>query len=322
MIRVSATPETKLRPNHESPGMEEPADESIYLIGRPSLRQFLRFVRREAADDLSESALVEEWRTAHEIARALERDEAGFADNPEIRELGPDYEPLLIEFLKDPLVRHGFNAVPTEVGMVELDRLVVYQKHIDMTHVRNLERKLRGTLTREGLFRVCLPYDHPLPPVRWSRRSDDAFVFVSPSNDLRFLGALRLQAHQVVGCPPPGVVVGVVGVTVGFGSNFLNAIYAENRLILNNGSHRAVALRELGITHVPCVIQHIGSRAELNVVAPSEVRRNPDRFLKGPRPSVLKDYFDARLRKTLRVHRRVRQVTVRFETDEAYVPAL
>jgi hypothetical protein len=145
---------------------------------------------------------------------------------------------------------------------------------------------------------------------------------MSPSNDLRFLGAMRLQAGHITNYPPPGTLAGVVGLAVGFGSNFLNALYVEHRLILNNGSHRAFALRELGVTHAPCIIQLISSREELDVVASDRVRRCPDCYLRNPRPSVLKDYFNPKLRKIVPVHRRLRQVSVKFEVDEAYVPAL
>ena len=37
---------------------------------------------------------------------------------------------------------------------------------------------------------------------------------------------------------------------------------------------------------------------------------------------MLKDYFDPKLRKILPVIRRLRQVTVKFQTDEGYVPAM
>jgi len=99
-------------------------------------------------------------------------------------------------------------------------------------------------------------------------------------------------------------------------------VYAENRLILNNGSHRAYALRSLGVTHVPCLIQHASSRDEVDAVAATEVRKNPDLYLKHPRPSMLKDYFDPALHLVMPVFRRLRQVTVRFEIDETAVPAL
>src|SRR6266850_302004 len=148
------------------------------------------------------------------------------------------------------------------------------------------------------------------------------FVFVSPSNDMRFLGTMKLQAGNITDYPPPGNLAGVIGLAVGFGSNFLNAIYVENRLILNNGSHRAYVLRDLGITRVPCIVQHISSRDELSVLASTAITDAPNFYLQDPRPMMLKDYFDPRLRKVMPVHRRLRQVTVKFDVDVTFAPAL
>ena len=296
--------------------------ETLYLIGRPTLKGFLRYVRSHAASPPNEGTLTDEWRAANDAVRELEKEEAGLADNPPISKLGPEYEPLLIEFLKDPLVQNGFNTVPTEVAMVELDRLVVYQHHIDLTFTGQLRSKLGLAPSREEIFRTCLPYDHPQPPVKWSRVHGNSFVFMSPSNDLRFLGTMKMDSDNIQNYPPPGNLVGVVGLAVGFGSNFMNAMYAEKRLILNNGSHRAYALRQMGITHVPCIIQHVSSRDELNVVAATQVEDNSDYYLKDPRPSMLKDYFNPTLHKVMPVHRRLRQITVKFEVEENYVPAL
>jgi len=306
---------------------KEPADqagvsENLYLIGRPPLKGFLRFVKSHAVNPPGEGDLADAWQAANELVRRLERDEAGAADDPPIVKMGPEYEPLLIELLEDPLIRNGYNTVPTEVAMVELDRLVVYQKHIDLTYVRQLAERLGPGLSKEQIFRTCLLHDHPQPPMKWSRVADNRFVFVSPSNDLRFLGATPLNADQIKGHPLPGHLAGVAGVTVGFGSNFLNAVYCEKRLILNNGSHRAYALRELGVTHAPCIVQHLPSRDQVEVVASREVRRDPDLYLKHPRPAMLKDYFNPKLHRVMPVHRRLRQIAIRFEVEESYVPAL
>ena len=83
-----------------------------------------------------------------------------------------------------------------------------------------------------------------------------------------------------------------------------------------------LALRQMGVTHVPCIVQHVSSRDELEVVASSAVRRNPDLYLKHARPPMLKDYFNPQLRMVMPVHRRLRQVTVRIEVEEDFVPAL
>src|SRR5207249_9980459 len=142
------------------------ADENLYLIGRPTLKQFLRFVRSHAVNAPDEGTLTDEWQAAHDFARTLEKEEAGAADNPPITklEVNSKNEALLTEFLEDPLVRNGFNTVPTEVAFVELDRLVVYQHHIDLTYVRLLERELGRSPSEEQIFRTSLLHDHPQPP--------------------------------------------------------------------------------------------------------------------------------------------------------------
>ena len=297
------------------------SSENLYLIGRPTLKQFLRFVKDNAIHPPSSGALVEEWHAANKIVRELEKEEAGLADNPSLTPVDPE-DSLLLEFLQVPLVRHSFNTVPTEVAYVDLDRMVVYQHHIDLTHVEQLKRKLGPSPSEEEVFRACLPCAPSLPPVKWTRSHRDTFVFMSPSDDMRFLGAMPMEAENIKDYPPPGNLAGVIGLAVGFGSNFLNAIYTENRLILNNGSHRAYALRDLGVTRVPCIVQHISSRDELNVLACTAVTDSPNFFLQEPRPMMLKDYFDPRLRKVMSVHRRLRQVTVKFDVDITFAPAL
>jgi hypothetical protein len=299
----------------------EDADEYLYLIGQPTLKQFLRFVKDRAIDSHHPGTLTEEWHAANAVVRSLEKEEIGIADNPAIDPVRPDDE-LLLEFLKDPLVRHSFNTVPTEVAFVDLEQLVVYQHHIDLTFVRQLKAKLGPNPSEAEIFRFCLPTERVHPPAKWSRLRKDTYVFVSPSNDLRFLGVMPLEQEHIQNYRPPGSLVGIVGLAVGFGSNFLNAIYAENRLILNNGSHRACALRELGITRVPCIVQHISNREELSVLACTAVTDAPNFFLKEPRPMMLKDYFNPKLRKVLPVHRRTRQVIVKFEVDDGFAPAL
>lgn len=300
------------------------ADESLYLLGRPKLKSYLNFVHHQALKTPHQDELVEEWQAVRDRIAGLEKTEAGCADDPPIEtiKVNEKYEPLLTEFLKDPLIQQGFNTVPTEVAFVELDRLVVYQKNIDLTHVRELQRQLGVSPTEEEVFRLCLPYDHPRPPGKWARLDDDSYVFVSRSNDLRFLGAMPLKPGNVEHYPHPGTLMGVVGLAVGFGSNLLNAIKAEDRVILNNGSHRAYALRAMGYTSVPCIVQHVSNRDELDLVAPSAVRRDPDLYLKHPRPSMLRDYFDPALHRVMPVRRVLRQVKVRFSVSEHYVPVL
>jgi hypothetical protein len=108
---------------------------------------------------------------------------------------------------------------------------------------------------------------------------------------------------------------------VGYGSNFLNAWHIENRLVLSNGSHRAFALREHGITHLPCLVQKVTRREELELVGTDVVSAHPERYLTNPRPPMLKDYFDPKLRKILNVARKHRLITLSFGVDTSEIPA-
>jgi hypothetical protein len=103
---------------------------------------------------------------------------------------------------------------------------------------------------------------------------------------------------------------------VGYGSNFLNVIQSDGRLLLHNGYHRAYALRELGVTHAPCIMQTATRRDELNLVASRSVLEDPAFYLKAARPPLLKDFFDPRLRKVLRVPKILRVVELSFEAKE------
>ncbi len=304
-----------------APKPQTDTNENLYLIGRPTLKQFLRFVKDNAVHPPSSGELIEEWQAANRIVRALDKVEAGIADKPSIEPVDPENK-LLLEFLQAPLVRHSFNTVPTEVAYIELDQLVVYQHHIDLTFAQKLKNRLGQSPSEEEIFRTCLPCQPFSPPVKWSRTHRNTFVFMSPSDDMRFLGSMSLEPENITDYPPPGNLAGVVGLAVGFGSNFLNAIYAEKRLILNNGSHRAYALRDLGNARVPCIVQHISSRDELSVLASTAITDAPNFYLQDPRPMMLKDYFDPRLRKVMPVHRRLRQVTVKFDVDVTFAPAL
>ena len=259
---------------------------------------------------------------AEDVARIVDRLELGQPPVEARHALGHHLEPLRKQLYADPLFYHAFDAVPADVGVIELDRLVVFQKHVNLEFVGQLKSQLGPAPSDADIFKLCLPFDHPQPPVKWLRTRSNVFTFVSRSNDIRFLDSVVLDPAQISGYPPPGAVSGIVGLVVGFGSNFLNIIHAETRLILNNGSHRAFALRDMGLTHAPCIIQHVSTREELSMVATSDLRRNPDRYLKHPRPPMFKDYFDPKLRKLVPIARTLRQVRVKFEIDETDLPAV
>ena len=306
--------------NPESPALVDPY---VFLLGRPPIGELLGFIRNMARDgaDADQAALAAEWRLANDRVAALERDEAGIADHPPIRPLPPAMEPVARTVREDPMYRRAYGLVPTEIGLVELDRLVVFQKFINLGFVEEMRRTVPGAPDEKAVARLALGIDRKAPDVRTAQHGSSVYSFLSPSNDIRFLESTTVPPDRISGLTSTGRPVSFIILGIGFGSNYLNALHVEDRLVLNNGSHRAYLLRQLGVTHAPCVIQHVSRREELDLVGSGDFKHNPDRYLKAARPPLLGDYFDDRLRKVFPVPRKNRLVRVQITVEQSDVPA-
>jgi hypothetical protein len=294
------------------------AQDFTYLLGGTPLDEYLDFMRREPVDRdrLYPVDLTPAWEAADAVRRDLQRTEADWADYPPLAPVPPEFADLVARVKADPFFQRAFSLMPYALAVVELDRLVVRQKTINQVQVGRIKARLGPAPDPETVFRTCLPFEHPFIPPRWEALPDGTYDFFSPSNDLRFLEPVVLRPEQVQGYQPFGPVAGVVALMVGYGSNYLNAIASDGRLVLHNGSHRAYALRELGLTHVPCVIQHARTRDDVMRVAMGGLRRYPEVYLDQPRPPVLKDYFDARLCRVVQLPFVLRHVQLRFTTEQ------
>ena len=306
-----------------------PFELCVYLAGHVPLDQYLDFLEAEAVGVTKSDRrrLSDDWRAADDRRRQLEQSERRLlegepllADEEPVQPLPDELAAMAPAVLEHPIFRRSFAAVPARLAMVELDALVVYQRTINLEHVRKLRERLGAAPSARDVFHFCLPLDRPpSAPVRVRRLPKDEYLFTCDSTDLRFLEAVSLEPGQLRVFDPLGPVAGVVGLVVGFGSNFLNVISAEGRLVLNNGNHRAYALREAGVTHAPCVVQEVSRREELKVVGGGRLRRDPDRYLSDPRPPMLRDFFDPALARHVRLHKRTRHVRVKFTVEEESV---
>lgn len=290
----------------------------VYLLGGTPLQEYLDFMKREPVnrDELDPEGLKPAWLAADAVRQELQRHEPDWADYPPLRPIPPEFADLVARVKADPFFQRAFSVLPYALAVVELDRLVVRQKTVNRVQVGRLQERLGPSPDPETVFRACLPFEHPFIEPRWQVLPDGTYDFCSPSNDLRFMEPVVLRPEQVQGYQPFGRVGSVVALMVGYGSNYLNAIASDGRLVLHNGSHRAYALRELGLTHVPCVIQHARTRDDVLRVAMGGLRRYPEVYLEQPRPPVLKDYFDPRLCQLVRLPFVLRHVQVRYTVEQ------
>lgn len=293
----------------------------LWLLGLPPLTRFLDFVTDTAVggEQVNRAALVSEWRTANDYYQSLEHTEAGLANQGTHRPLDAAFLPLADELAQHPHFRRTFDNLPTGFEMVELDRLIVYQQHVSLSFIEQQMARLGPDPDASAVWRFCLPLDTTAAPVKIQQLSSRRFVFRSPSLDLRFHEPTVLQGDLLGGFESFGALAGVIGLKVGFGSNVLNAIRVGDRMLLNNGYHRATALRSLGITHAPCIVQTATRVDELALTTKTRVVEHPEFYFESARPPMLADYFNPRLRKLLPTRQRERQIEISFEVKENLV---
>ncbi|MBK8907134.1 MAG: hypothetical protein IPM60_04295 [Rhodospirillales bacterium] len=295
--------------------------EEIWLLGQPSLSGYLDYVRKIVIGGaaLSRAKLADEWRLANDYYYELESREAGIADQAACADLDPALQPLADEVMADARFVHTFDTLPTRFGVVELEKLVVYQLHVTRQYVDGLTAKIGSDPDPEALFRFCMPLDAPTVPLKIQRVGSRRYDFISASSDLRYHESVFLRPDQLRDYTSFGPIAGVFGVVVGFGSNFLNVIQADNRFLLNNGYHRACALYAAGVRHVPCIIKTVTRKDELDLTACQDVRDDPAFYFKGRRPPLLKDFFDPRIRKVLPVPKLSRLIEVTFDVRDCEI---
>lgn len=299
------------------------AEEELWLLGQPPLHHYLSYVEGTVIDGSSipRSELVDEWRDANDHYYDLEISEAGAADQIEVFDLPSIMAPMAAAVMDDARYRRAFDTLPTRFAMVELERLIVAQPHINLTHAKRLRAGLPAKPTPEEVFRFCQPLDRQAPSINIRRVGETRYSFTSESSDFRFREAVLLQPEQIQDGERFGSVAAIIGLVVGFSSNFLTAVQSDNRLLLHNGHHRAFALLDHGITHAPCIIQTVTRLDELGLVAGRTVQKAPAFYFKAARPPLLRDFLDLKIRKVLRIPRLLQMIDVSFDVEDHAISA-
>lgn len=294
-------------------------DQEVCLLGVTRLPDFIEFVRERAVGgrDIDEGMLVNMWRKAAGVFAGLQVSEAGVADTPEVKPLSRKLQAHVKKLTLLPSFQASFPAVPVSFGMVELDKLIVSQQHITQSSVQKMTRALKMPLSETALAELCLPLTPDSSGFGVALEENGRYVFASDTHDARFLGAKLVKPSDIRGYAVGGHVQAVLALNVGFTTNVLNVVRFGQRMVLNNGYHRAVALRKLGITHAPCLIQVCGHWEEVGLAASQEVYHNASVYFTAPRPPLLRDYANPALTQAFATARRRKQITLTYEVDTA-----
>lgn len=286
-------------------------------MGATRMADFIEFVRERAVGgrEMDRGDLADMWREASVVFNQLQTSEAGAADKPQILPLSKALQAHVNKLVKLSSFQQTFSAVPVAFGMVELDKLVVSQQHIGRASVDRMVSDLPRPLTDADLASVCLPLTAGDAGFKVAHQDGERFVFVSDTHDTRFLGAQLVNPADIKGLKVNGHAQAVLALSVGFTTNVLNVVRYGTRVVLNNGYHRALALRELGVTHAPCLIQVCAHWEDVGLAGSSEMYDNGPVYFSSARPPLLRDFANPQLARAFASRRLTREIRLTYEVD-------
>jgi len=257
------------------------------------------------------------WAAAVERFEELRRLEAGMPDGIATQQLSVENALRAEELRRDASFVSTFSNYPISVEEVEIDKLVASQRTV---HIEFVDHLIEQYQAGPDLFAFCLAPAQGASAISIGRTAQNAFTASSDNPGLRFLGGFEepYRPGMLQIDVPGGQTIRVVLLALGFGASTANVYRVGTRMILNNGFHRLYALRSLGITHAPVVIQQV---THPEVELPPVITELPREYLIGnPRPAVMKDFFDDRLTCEITQRGFLKSVQIGWGVSESMVP--
>jgi len=294
--------------------------EYLYAFAvQPEVANYIR--TQETGEDRERvSEIMQAWTQLRPRVQALIATEAGLADSIELTPVPDDLTAIVEGYAKDPIFARQFQ-LQTVVAFAEIDKLVAYQRQVNLDYVQRLSNRIGSNPSPEDLLRVCISPQREMEPIQHLELGLAAHSFSSPNSDIRFLGAFLkhdLTPEDLGFAQHGGVPAAAIIAFVGYGTPMVNGFKVGNRVILNNGFHRVVALRRLGVDRIPIVLQLVANpQLELG----SELGGlSQDYLTQHPRPALVKDFFEDGFTVTLRVRERIKLVNLGVQVGQQEVP--
>jgi hypothetical protein len=297
--------------------------EQQYLYAFATQQEVTQYVRTQAIPSEAQRLpeILADWTALRPRVAELVSVEGGLAESSIVTPVPDQCAAQLQEYVDNPQFRASFSSLPSTFGVVPIDTLIAPQRTVHREYVARLAAQFTKAPDLETLLKFCVAPTRAMDPIQHLEVGANAHVFSSPNSDIRFLGAFLkgLTPEDWAYAVHGGIPVAAIVAFVGYGSPSVNVFRVGGRLVLNNGFHRLFALRSIGVTHAPVVVQDVANSA---LEFPAQVSGLPKEYLlQVPRPVLMKDFFESDFAISLKVKNRIKSVTIQVQVGQHDVPA-
>jgi hypothetical protein len=223
----------------------------------------------------------------------------------EVVDLELQYAERLKGIANDPLFPEAVQQKKWSFQLVEIDKLVCFQKFIYSDYAESMIKGFDLT-DQSKLITFCLSESASKKPIATTSTVQE-YTILSPSQDLRVMGQTQME--------DPTTKRRIFGFVVGWGLPFIQVVKIKDRYFLRNGYHRVYALRKAGSKYVACVLIEGQSFSDVGIL-PAGFFGEP--LLMSSKPPTFADFFSDRI--SLPVKLKPLTKVVRVRAEEAILP--
>jgi hypothetical protein len=254
-------------------------------------------------------------------------------DEEKMKDVANDIDPkysALIEVIEEQLALHPFwKANKHSIKMVKIDELITLQSYINVNRANDLAEKISKDASFEDLLYYTIDFNRKPAVIHNHVISQNAVLFSTNDHDVR-LG--RIEVRQIPRYDEQGMssdkTVPALVIPIQEGDPFVYCIRTHMAVImpdgtqkqihfltLQNGIHRAYALRSLGIEYMPCLVIDPISAEETRMLmgnwSPERLQQNASQ-----RPPLMKDFFNPELTERFKVRQKVLCIKVGWTVEK------
>lgn len=295
-------------------------EEKVYLLGFMPSGEVNGLVLSELGESFNLDRVKKLWLPKSQKMNQLFVSDMQLLDDEKMKVVIKDIDPKhskKIETIETQFQLNPFwQANKHSIKMVKIDELITLQNSVNIDRANNLAKRISKDATVEDLLDYNFDFNRKPPVIHNHLISPNAMLFSSNDNDIRpskieVRNIPRYAENGIDDCTVPALVIPVV---VGEPSVYCIRTYAPVQmpdgttkmiyfLILQNGIHRAYALRSLGIEYMPCLIIDPVTAGETDMLMGNW---SQERKLQSAsqRPPLMKDFFNPELIEKFKVRKK------------------
>jgi hypothetical protein len=220
-----------------------------------------------------------------------------------------DFDPEIKEYLKkvpmDRIKSEAVRGLAWSFKEVEIDGLICFQKHINLSYVEMISRDCDFKNERD-LVDICFTDRFLNRTSTVVKVAENQYNVSADGDDLMLLGSDSSYDKEER--------TRTISVEVGWGVPSVQVVKLGKRFILQNGCHRVYALRAKGIRFVPCVL--IEGETPANVGNPGQPGFFSETLVMSKTPPTFAGFFSDRLSATIKMRPRHTMITVSAQVQK------